>query len=70
MSFIAIMGAVATVAALWLLIRGVLQVRRHREGLRHAGVSPERYVLNEIVYLTIYVAMFGVALAVTVWAMH
>ena len=47
MKLLAIIGVLATFAALWVLIRAVLMVRRHREGIRRAGVSAGHYVVNE-----------------------
>ena len=70
MNIIATLAAFASLATLWLLVRGVLQVRRHRLGLLRAGAPPRAHFLNEILYLGIFAVAFGVALAVTVWAMR
>jgi hypothetical protein len=38
--------------------------------LRRAGVASSAYLSNEVLYLGIHVAVFAVAIAVTVWAMR
>ncbi len=70
MNVIAIIGAFICLVALWALIRSFLMVRRHRLGLRRAGVASGRYIANEILYVGIHVAAFVGALALTCWAMR